>query len=62
MIISKFFEEIAVESGKYVYGVADTMASLDTGALETILCYENLDYVRVTLKNKVTEAISYIYL
>lgn len=60
--LSKFFEEISVDSGLVVFGVHDSMKVLETGAIETLLLYENLDYHRLTLKNKETEAISIIYL
>jgi len=61
-IVSKFFEEISLDTGKYIYGALDTMRALEAGAVETILCYESLDYWRVSLKNKATEALSVIYL
>lgn len=54
-ILSKFFEEIATDSGKICYGVHDTMKALEMGAVETLLLYENIDYYRLTLKNKSTE-------
>ena len=56
-ILSKFFEEISTDSGLVVFGVSDTMKVLETGAIETLLLYENLDIHRVTLKNKEDESI-----
>jgi len=61
-ILSKFFEEISVDSGLVVFGVHDTMKVLETGAIETLLLYENMDILRVILKNKEDETTNTIYL
>eukprot|EP00243_Klebsormidium_subtile_P010770 TRINITY_DN585_c0_g1_i2.p1 TRINITY_DN585_c0_g1~~TRINITY_DN585_c0_g1_i2.p1 ORF type:complete len:443 (+),score=152.31 TRINITY_DN585_c0_g1_i2:155-1483(+) len=50
-LIGKYFEEIAQNTGKYVYGVDDTLKALDAGAVETLLVWENLDINHYTLKN-----------
>jgi peptide chain release factor subunit 1 len=49
-IISKLFEEISKDSGRYVFGIKDTMESIDFGAIETLIIYENLEYNRLILK------------
>jgi peptide chain release factor subunit 1 len=51
-----------MDTGKFVYGVHDTMKSLEAGALETIMCFEGLEYQRVIMKNKDTEALTTTYL
>jgi peptide chain release factor subunit 1 len=61
-ILSKFFEEITTDSGLVVFGVHDTMKVLETGAIETLLIYENLDLHRLVLKNKEDESTSVIFL
>jgi len=48
-LISKFFEEIAQDTGKYCFGVADCLFALDSGAVETLIVYENLDLSRYVL-------------
>nr|XP_016477310.1 PREDICTED: eukaryotic peptide chain release factor subunit 1-3-like [Nicotiana tabacum] len=53
-IIGKYFEEISQDTGKYIIGVDDTMQVLDTGAIETIIVWENLDVTRYVLKNSST--------
>ena len=50
-LISRFFEEIALDTNMIVFGVDDTMKALEMGALETILLYEELDVNRYVLKN-----------
>ena len=53
-LISKFFEEISQDTGKYVFGVKDTLTCLEMGAVETLIVYENLDIFRYTLQNAST--------
>lgn len=53
-LIAKYFEEISQDTGKYVFGVRDTLACLEMGAVETLIVWENLDTVRYTLINKQT--------
>ncbi|VAH84901.1 unnamed protein product [Triticum turgidum subsp. durum] len=53
-LIGKYFEEISQDTGKYVFGVDDTMAALEMGAVETLLVWENLDINRYVLKNSAT--------
>lgn len=62
LLVSKFFQEIAVDSGKFCSGVVETMKCLEEGAIETLIVFEGLDYIRLSLKNKETQKISVIYL
>lgn len=62
-LISKFFEEINLDSPKIVFGVADTMKMLEMSVVESLFVWENLDYIRVTLKNPTKEnEVSVVYL
>ena len=45
-LLEKYFEEISKDTGKYVYGVQDTLKGLDMGAVETLIVFENLDVNR----------------
>jgi len=49
-LISKYFEEIAQDTGKYCYGVKDTLYALSMGAVETLIVWENLETARYQLK------------
>jgi len=52
-ILANFFQEIATDSGKFCYGVEDTMKSLvELGAVDILLLFEGLDYVRVVMRAK----------
>ena len=50
-MIQKYFDEISQDSGKYCYGIADTLKALELGAAETLIVWENLDITRLVLRN-----------
>jgi len=50
-LISKYFEEISQDTGKFCFGIDDTLKGLEMGAIETLICYENLETMRYELKN-----------
>ncbi|KAK4413262.1 Eukaryotic peptide chain release factor subunit-3 [Sesamum alatum] len=53
-LIGKYFDEISQDTGKYVFGVDDTLKVLEMGAVETLIVWENLDMSRYVLKNTST--------
>ena len=55
-MIQKYFLEISTNSGKYCFGIKDTFAALETGAVETLIVFENLDIKHYTLRNTQTGA------
>lgn len=50
-LIQNYFDEISQDTGKYVFGVRDTLQGLEMGAVETLICWENLDIMRYRLRN-----------
>ncbi|EPX73208.1 translation release factor eRF1 [Schizosaccharomyces octosporus yFS286] len=50
-IIQKFFDEISLDTGKYCFGVVDTMNALQEGAVEMLLIYADLDMTRYEFRN-----------
>eukprot|EP00920_Eleutheroschizon_duboscqi_P018197 GHVT01043438.1.p1 GENE.GHVT01043438.1~~GHVT01043438.1.p1 ORF type:complete len:317 (+),score=68.03 GHVT01043438.1:2157-3107(+) len=42
-LIGRFFEEVAQDSGKLVFGVEETLQALDMGAVELLIVYEGMD-------------------
>jgi peptide chain release factor subunit 1 len=48
-LISKFFDEISQDTGKFVFSVKDTLACLEMGAVETLIVWEALDCDRCAL-------------
>ena len=61
-LIQSFFDEIAQDSGKYCFGVKDTMTALDLGAVETLIVWEELDIIRYELKHPQTQEKKVLYL
>jgi len=61
-LISKFFDEIAQDTGKFCYGVRDTLAALDMGAVETLIVWENLEVQRYILRNPQTQEEKVLHL
>ena len=52
-LVSKFFEEIALDTNMVVFGVEDTMKAMEIGALETMMLFEDLEINRYVLKNPI---------
>lgn len=50
-VIKKYFDEIAQDTGKICFGIEDTMRCLDSGAIEMLMCWENLEHWRVEVKH-----------
>jgi peptide chain release factor subunit 1 len=48
-LLSRYFSEISRDTGKYVFGVKDTLGAM--GAVEEIIVWENLDVNRYLLKD-----------
>jgi len=61
-LISQFFEEISQDTSKYCFGVEDTLKSLDIGAVQTLIVWENLDIMRYQFKNPSSGALSVVHL
>ncbi|KAF2318175.1 hypothetical protein GH714_002092 [Hevea brasiliensis] len=45
-LIGIFLEEISLDSGKFVYGLEDTVKALEIGAVKTLIVWEDLDINR----------------
>jgi peptide chain release factor subunit 1 len=50
-LIQKYFDEISQDTGKYCFGIEDTLKGLEMGAVETLIVWENLDITRYVLRN-----------
>lgn len=61
-LISKYFEEIAQDTGKYCFGVKDTLYGLDLGAVETLIVWENLEVNRYVVRNNSTSEEKVLFL
>lgn len=56
-LIQRYFDEISRDTGKYCFGIDDTLKVLELGAMETLLVWENLDVMRYTLVNAAGEEV-----
>ena len=54
-LIGRYFDEISQDTGKFCFGVDDTLKALEMGAVETLIVWENLDMTRFLLKNHVKD-------
>ena len=61
-LIGRYFDQISQDTGKYCFGVEDTLRALEMGAVETLICWENLDVQRYTLKNSSTGELKILHL
>jgi len=59
-VIGRFFEEIAKDSGKYVFGLKDTIEAMENGSIDVLIIWENLEYHRLTLKDNQENVITEI--
>jgi len=61
-LIGRYFDEISQDTGKYCFGVEDTLKALELGAVEILICWENLDIMRYVLKVPGTDANKILHL
>lgn len=61
-LIGKFFDEIAQDSGKYCFGVKETLMCLEMGAVETLIIWENMEVNRHVLSNATTGETHIVHL
>lgn len=50
LFLGRYFDEISQDTGKYCFGVEDTLKALEMGAMEILIVYENLDTMRYVLR------------
>lgn len=49
-LLERYFAELEQDSGKYVYGIEDTIRALEMGAVETTIVWENYERNRYVVK------------
>uniref|UniRef100_A0A7S2P193 Eukaryotic peptide chain release factor subunit 1 n=1 Tax=Zooxanthella nutricula TaxID=1333877 RepID=A0A7S2P193_9DINO len=60
-LITSFLDEVAQDTGKYCFGIKDTMMALDMGAVSTLIVWENLEIKRIQIKNPHTDVETIVY-
>jgi peptide chain release factor subunit 1 len=61
-LLSSFFDQISQDTGKFVFGIKDTMSCLEMGAVETLIVWENLETLRYVFNNPSTSSEEIKYL
>lgn len=57
ILSGRYFDEISQDTGKYCFGVDDSLKGLEMGAVDTLIVWENLDITRYVLKNHSTDGM-----
>lgn len=57
-ILGRFYDEIAKDTGKYVFGKKDTMNAFDNGLVSVIIIHDELAFNRLSLRKPITEELS----
>eukprot|EP00474_Spongospora_subterranea_P007827 CRZ08285.1 hypothetical protein [Spongospora subterranea] len=52
-LLAAYFSEISQDTGKFCFGIEDTLRGLEIGAVQTLIVWENLDLMRYELRNNV---------
>jgi len=61
-LITNFLDEVAQDTGKYCFGIKDTMTGLEMGSVETLIIWEAFDVVRIVIRNPHTDVSTTHYL
>lgn len=60
--LTAYMSEVARDTGKYCFGVNQTLECFDMGAVDTLIVWENLEITRFTIKNPSTGEETYLHL
>ena len=61
-IKASYFDEISKDTGKYCFGIQDTISALEQGAVEKLIIWEHLDVKRYVFRNPTNEKEELKYL
>jgi len=50
-LITSFLDEVAQDTGKYCFGIKDTVTGLEMGAIKTLIVWENMTILRITIRS-----------
>jgi peptide chain release factor subunit 1 len=59
-LVSRFFDQIAQDTGRYCFGIRDCLYACEAGAVETLIVFENLDTERFVLQAPEGQKIVYM--
>ncbi|KAM7541511.1 hypothetical protein Aperf_G00000024023 [Anoplocephala perfoliata] len=61
-LIQRYFDEISQDTGKYCFGVDDTLKALEMGAVDSLIVWENLAVTRYVLHSSSSDEKRVIHL
>ncbi|VDM33803.1 unnamed protein product [Hydatigera taeniaeformis] len=61
-LIQRYFDEISQDTGKYCFGVDDTLKALEMGAVDSLIVWENLAVTRYVLRSSSSDEKRVIHL
>jgi len=61
-LLANYFSEISRDTGKYCFGVKDTLSALDLGAVKELIVWENLDVTRYVFRHPNSQEEKVIHL
>jgi len=61
-LVTKFLDEIAQGTGKYCFGIKETIQGLEMGAVESLISWENLDILRLQIRYPHSDIEQVLYL
>lgn len=61
-LITSFLEEVSQDTGKFCFGIRDTMTGLEMGAVETLIVWEELTFQRIQIRNPHTNSEQVLFL
>ncbi|VDK88268.1 unnamed protein product [Dibothriocephalus latus] len=61
-LIQRYFDEISQDTGKFCFGVDDTLRALEMGAVDSLIVWENLNVTRYVLSSGTGEETKIIHL
>lgn len=61
-LIAEYFRQVSCDSGKYCFGVRDTMYACESGAAETLILWEDLKLTRFELMHPISKQRHTVYL
>ena len=53
--LASYFDEISKDTGKYCFGIVDTISALEQGAVEKLIIWEYLDIKPYVFRNPTSE-------
>jgi len=60
-LVTKFLDEIAQDTGRYCFGIKEAIHGWEMGAVEGVVCCENLGILRLQIRNPHTDIEQVLY-